>query len=336
MICIIGDPHFGAMKSDEGFLKNQINYFDNELVPYLKTNKITKLNFLGDLFEDRNKISVRVKNEVFHLFERLKDFDIKILLGNHDIFYNTTRDVHSLKFLKKFSNVEVIDSIKTIDSGLYIPWLVDNDELVNYIKENEIPQYAYGHLDIYGFKMTQFETSQSGLPENIFSKFKYVFSGHFHIRSIKNNIIYTGAPYHLNRNDIGIEKGVCLLDESKGTYEFLNSTSTIRFEKIKYPEIPVESIVKDNIIDLEIEYNKDYDEAKVYKYIKDLEKLAPRGNINVKMINNFLNPEDAEQLKNVQFISNKQLIDEYIKNIDITDKETVHSKINELYERCTK
>ena len=68
-VCLITDLHFGVRKNSEVYFDSQKNFLTNQLIPYLKENDITKIFFLGDIFDNRNNINTKVQNDVFHLFD---------------------------------------------------------------------------------------------------------------------------------------------------------------------------------------------------------------------------------------------------------------------------
>ena len=109
-IAILADVHFGY--SNYEFLDSELRFFREVMIPELKRRGIKKIIQLGDLFENRRHLDVYVMNKIHDLFENdLKDFDIYIFFGNHDVFYKNSNEIHSFKFLKKFKNVTVIETI---------------------------------------------------------------------------------------------------------------------------------------------------------------------------------------------------------------------------------
>ena len=93
-IAVIGDAHFGIKKSDKTFLQSQLRFFEDQLVPELKSRNIKNLFVLGDVFDTRQSVNVQTDNIVLKLFkETLKDFTCQIIVGNHDIYHTTTTEV---------------------------------------------------------------------------------------------------------------------------------------------------------------------------------------------------------------------------------------------------
>jgi DNA repair exonuclease SbcCD nuclease subunit len=201
-VAIFSDLHFGAKKNSELVLYSQIRFIEKCLVPYLKKHKITKLFFLGDMFDNRSSINIKIKNEVIKIFENyLKDFDIDLIVGNHDSYFNSSIDVNSVKFFNKFDNVNVIDKITKVDvygkKVVLVPWIVDQGHFIHEFKKFS-GDICMGHFNINGFNLNKYKTSEDGLPTKLFGKkCKKVYSGHFHTRSTQKHygveIIYVGS-----------------------------------------------------------------------------------------------------------------------------------------------
>ena len=342
-IAIIGDLHFGTKKSNDLFVKSQIKFLKNEFIPYLKNNGIKKIFIIGDLFETRNHLNVKTFNTVFDLFNTdLKEFDITIFVGNHDIYYNSTTEVHSIKWLKKFDNVTLIEDITSIELDnrkiLIVPWQVNYKEFSKYIVDNKIESdICLGHFDIIGFLLNNHHICDQGLDRDILSdRFKYVFSGHFHTRNkqIKKDseIVYIGSPWHLTRNDIDEEKGFVELDLEKMKYKFVNNNSSLRFISINYPENISKKLIEGNIVDVHVKYDKDYEEDKFQEYIKLIESYGPASPPIPKIISNFSDDGDT---KDLQIKNMHQLMTEYVSTIkDIRNANHIYSIMDRLYNEC--
>jgi len=337
-IAFITDTHFGVHKCSDVFLNSQLKFFNEEFIPYLEKNNIETIVFGGDIFDSRNSINVKIMNSVFNLFEKLnnKNYKIYVIVGNHDIYYKTTIDVNSLQMLKKFNNVEVVEDITMLDNILLVPWQVEETKFSEYLIDNKIEtDICIGHFDINGFKQTKNQKSIDGFSIKNFDRFKIVFSGHFHLRDeIKKdgtNFIYAGSPYHLDRNDINTDKGFCIIDTESLDYEFINNTTSIKYVSIKYPEI-IDNITN-NIVDVYVDYNSEYDEAEFKKYLNNIEKLNPI-EVSVKLINNFLSGEEVENIEELDLTNTENIIKEYILNLDVKQKDAIDELIFDLYSQC--
>ena len=218
-ICLVSDIHFGVKKNSEVYFNSQKKFLVDQLIPYLKEKCITKIYFLGDIFDNRNSINTKIQNEVFNIFnDHFRDFEITILVGNHDCYFNNSIEINSVKFLGKFENIEIIEEpkIETINGKkiLLVPWIVDFNKFIIDIGNKEFDA-SFGHYNIKGFHYNKFKTSEDGLDGSLFgNKCKKVFSGHFHIRSKQTfldcDIVYIGSPYQLTRNDVDEARAVIM------------------------------------------------------------------------------------------------------------------------------
>jgi DNA repair exonuclease SbcCD nuclease subunit len=293
--CLVTDTHFGHDKNSEVTLDSSMNFFTKQLIPYLKKHKIKRICILGDVFDNRTAIGTKTHDAVYKLFDvHLKDFEVFVIIGNHDIFYNSTIDVHSLQFLYKFDNVRVIDKPTIEQVGerkiLFLPWMVDEESMTTALDQNPA-DILMGHFDLKGFYYNKHVLSRghkSMSSDNFIGRFRKVYSGHFHTRSTKTiadtEITYVGTPYHLNRSDIDEERGFLLLDTQTYKQEWITNTVSCRFGRIEYPEKLSKKLVYNNRIDLYITYTRDdYSPDEYEKYIDKLNKYEP-ASVNINYI----------------------------------------------------
>ena len=96
-IALIGDTHF-ARKAEHPLIKKyikegQLEFFDY-LIAELKRQEVTTVLFTGDIHDTRNTINVEALINTKRLFQtKMADFDIHIILGNHDMYHEN--DVRS-------------------------------------------------------------------------------------------------------------------------------------------------------------------------------------------------------------------------------------------------
>lgn len=344
--CLISDIHFGVRKGSELFLQNQLKFFKGTLIPYLKQKNVFNIHILGDLMDNRNNINVKILSEVTTLFkEDFKDFKIKILAGNHDIYYKTSIKTNSLSFLDILPNIEVIDEIQidkdileaTGKETLLVPWVVDEDDFVQRVNNhhNDL-DYCFAHFELLGFDLNRYVISQGGLnPELVLNNFKRTFTGHYHKPSKKtkgdNYIQYLGCPYHLTRNDIGDEKGFYILDLETDEYEFIKNTNSLEFKKIKYPEPFTEEDISGHVIDVVVDYDENYNEANVQRYLRILDKYNPAMQPSIKIENKIL----GGAVEDVEHQSVEELLTEYVNSLTIQDSSDILDELILLFRSYT-
>jgi len=342
-MALIADPHFGVKKSSKVFLESQLKFFYEELIPYLKDNNISEISFLGDLFDTRNTLNIYMKKCVFDLFEHFEKegFTIRIFPGNHDIYFKTTTKIHSLNFLKKFKNLIVYEDVELLELEnrklLYVPWQISNEDFIKRVANKNIHcDVCLGHFDIKGILMNKTTVSENGLDTKIFHKnYTLTFSGHYHQRSVTkgrgNEIVMIGSPYQLTRNDKGEDRGFSVLDLETLKYEFINSTKTIKFIDLKFPEPFTEELIRGNVVDVTVDYDiGKTDDKRIQTYIQEIEKFDPAYPPNVFINHNLFAKDDLEyDVKSVA-----ELIKEYIDNLEIENKQAVYEIISELYTKA--
>lgn len=337
-VALISDLHLGFKNTKDIFLKSQLRFLKNEFVPYLLENNIDTIFILGDVFDNRNALNHRLQNIVFNFFEKqFKPFKVYIIVGNHDTYFNNTIDVHSLRFLSKFQNVEIIEEMKNTNVGgknfLMVPWITDE---VEFYKEFQDKKYdvCMGHFHFAGFSMNKSKISEEGLSSSMFSNRPgKVFSGHFHTRSRQQKgeaeIIYLGSPYQLTRHDIDEERGFCVLDTDTLAHEYVNNKTSMRYIRLDYPQKFSKDIVRGNLIDIYVRHDDTYESKKIEKYIESVEECEPADMPTIFVIESSIKSKLNSDKYEVGSITD--LIKDYIQSIDINNKDEILDDLMVLY-----
>ena len=341
-IVILGDMHFGV--KDENFFKNQLEFYYKQLIPYCKDNGIKEIFQLGDIFEHRQKSDNFILFKVRELFESLKEneIDFHCLIGNHDIYFKNRIDVNTLELFKDLITIHYFDTIKR--DGIkfqFYSWLLDNTKLPKEVEGDVI----LGHFETLNFEMTKGNFCKNGLDTSVF-KNKLVFSGHFHIRSEKNNVIYTGTPYQITWNDFGNKKGFYVYNTETLKYEFIPNTISKEFIKIIFfnPEkIFVLKSDEEVFQTTEKEFEENFEDFKEFltnSFLKIIVKnrgfekflnIIKYNNINYSFLNEITLQEFCKETKNdgIDFDNKKFLLE------NIND-ERLKNKLETLIEKAKK
>jgi len=338
-IALISDIHFGVRKNSELFLKSQTKFFYEQFFPYLKANGIEKILILGDVFESRTSIDVRIEEAALDFFKEPFQFDI--LIGNHDLYYNNDNSTSSLKMLEKYENVNIINAV-TLDNETgfaYIPWIVDKDKFLSGIESHMTSDVCFGHFDLCGFNILGNHISKNWLTPEHLKGFKKVYSGHFHTKSCRQygntTVTYLGCPYWLDRNDKGQEKGFYIFNTDTYEDRFIENTVSSRFIDIKYPEPINKDIIRDNFIDVYVkEDDVNLNEIEFNKYLAEINACNPIRNATVVVEKNkdYLNND-------VEIVTESKSIIDLIKDFvnvqeKIENKESLVEKLFKIYEEC--
>ncbi len=339
-IAIISDIHFGARRASEIILNSQIKFFKNQFIPDLKSRGIDTIIIPGDFFDNRLALDNKILKTILDLFDTdLKDFQIYILVGNHDSYLESSIHINSLRVFEMYENVKIFkknESITLNNRKIYMcPWITNSKEFLTELESLEEHDICFGHFNFSNFLMFKDQEADHGIsPELFYKKFKKTFSGHFHTRSSKkvgeSEIIYVGNPFHLTRNDIDDERGYSILDLETLDVEFIENKESIKFVKYYYPEKLDKEHIFNNHVDLYVKYDENYDEKKVDEYLSRLESFEPAFPINKKSIN-MINGVEAVELKAT---SGRELIEEYVQQQTIENKQEILEILFKLFDNC--
>ena len=218
---ILNDTHFGSRKTSEIIIEEQRKFFDEVFFPYCKKHRIKGIFHAGDYWTDRYALSVKsmyVSRKMF--LEKLRDngMTMEIIPGNHDLAFKNNSVLNSLKeSFGYFQPHVVIHSNPTecvYEDGMKILWLpwVNSENLRRSLDaiEKTDASILIGHLALSGFEFFKGQEAETVEDEFItkdhLSKFKAVWSGHYHHKSSRDNITYLGSQYQMTWNDYGSRK----------------------------------------------------------------------------------------------------------------------------------
>ena len=189
-----------------------------------------------------------------------------------------------------------------------------------------------GHLEIAGFAMYRGMESHEGLSKDMFSKFDYVFSGHYHHRSSDGHIYYLGNPYELTWQDYNDPRGFHLFDLETRQLEFIENSYTM-FARIEYDDREVEPLdltpldLKDKYVRLVVVNKTDF-----YKFDKFTQKLYTKGCAEIKIVENFSEYEEGTIDGDINLEDTISVLDNYIDSIQTdADKEKIKQYMKTLY-----
>jgi len=220
-VLLLGDIHVGARKDSIAFQEYFTKFFEEILLPYIKTNKIKKIIQAGDFFDNRKSTHTRslnwIKSTLLHPLEVL-GVDLYIICGNHDTVYKNSIELNAIsEHLGHFKKVHPISVPTTIKFGKtpidMIPWIAPENEkeIYNFIKSSD-SKICTGHFEFAGYKMNKGIVSEHGSSIKAFKKYDQVYSGHYHTYSSDGHITYLGTPYELTWADYNDNKSFWVLD----------------------------------------------------------------------------------------------------------------------------
>jgi hypothetical protein len=335
-VILLGDAHLGARNGSTRFSTLFNTFFTEVLYPYMKDNDIKEIYQLGDLFDQRTHVSLKaLHNSKSSWFDPLRDngFTMHVLLGNHDSFHKNTLSINSPNLLlgEYTDCIKLYDAPTTVGSFDIIPWICsDNQEqITEFLNRKKISKYCLGHFEIAGFAMYRgAEGSHEGLSPALFDRYNMVFSGHYHHRSTKGNITYTGTPYEITWSDFADPKGFHVLDTKTGSLKFIENPYTI-FRRVHYNNGwsgDIDSL-KDCIVKVVVQEKSD-----LYLYERFIDSIKLVGTHDLSIIENLDDFKDGEVEETIDLEDSAAIIDSYIDGITTNlDKGKIKTYMKSLY-----
>ena len=231
------DIHFG-LKSGSRTHNTDCEEFVKWFCDTAKKEGAETCIFLGDWHHNRNTTDVSTMNYTVSNLEKLNNsFErVYLIMGNHDEYYKDKREIHSLEFARLFPNIVLVNETLH-DNGVTIcPWLVGEEW-------KEVPKwqnrYVFGHFELPLFMMNAMVQmpDHGQLQGDHFVNQEYVFSGHFHKRQTKRNIVYIGNAFPHNYADAGDDDRGMMLLEWGGKPEYRTWTDQPTYRTYKLSQI---------------------------------------------------------------------------------------------------
>jgi DNA repair exonuclease SbcCD nuclease subunit len=334
----VADLHFGVHQNNPMWHDIAINWA-TWLRDALKKQKITDIFISGDFFHYRAEIAVNTIQLATDILTIWKDFNIVMIIGNHDSYYKDRIDVNSLSILKGWKNITIIETPTSTNlfgrDILFCPWGTQSEELIK-------SDIIFGHFEIESFKMNHFKVCTEGIKsKDLLDNSDLVFSGHFHHREEreykKGKIVYVGNPYQMDFGDVNCTKGYYIIDIPNKTYEFHENTISPEHKKvllsdlIKHPGITAEvkKIFAKNIVKFIIDRHISPDEIEfLLSKFSELETLSITTDYAINFDKFGIDEQDTSGISGVDIPT---AIEEFIGLLDIEDKPTIIEQTLELY-----
>jgi DNA repair exonuclease SbcCD nuclease subunit len=338
-VAIITDTHYGARKGSK-YLHDYFElFYQNVFFPALKEHGVEAVIHMGDAFDSRKSIdyqSLEWSKRV--VFDNLKDYDVHMIIGNHDTYYKNTNEINSPELLlQTYSNIKTYSQPTEVNIGglgiLFLPWINQgNDELsFNCIKKTSC-RCAMGHLELQGFRVNRQIVMEHGTPSELFEKFERVYSGHYHTRSDDGRVFYLGNPYEMYWTDVNDTRGFHIFDTETLTHTPINNPYKL-FHNIYYEDTNYKL------------FNASQYENKIVKVIvrkktnpKDFEKFIDKlhsvGVQELKIVENF-DIHESEEFEVDEEENTLSILNRYIDESDFEfDSNIIKGIFQDLYRQA--
>lgn len=258
-IIICADIHLGIPnKIDDGIWSLKT------IEKYALENNIEKVVILGDLFHDRTNLNIEVINK-FCEFINNSELEWITFPGNHDLYLRNSWNINSIKpFSKNLTVFNDIKLIKIYSSKFWILPFIHYEkvfmdalsEIESKIEEDDI---LLTHIGVNNASLNEcFLLKNWSVVNFTESKFKRVYTGHFHCKQkVGDNLWYPGSPIPNNFTEGFTEHGFFVFNTEKQTHKFINIKNlNFQFENYVIPPDYINVEYKDyKIIDKKLLHN---------------------------------------------------------------------------------
>jgi DNA repair exonuclease SbcCD nuclease subunit len=318
------DLHIGVHQNSATWHEISLGWC-NWFVEELRKEKITDIIFTGDFFHSRSEISVNSIQVASMFLDKLSEFSVIMIPGNHDCYYKDNSNVHSLSILKGHKNITIFDKVTKIKIGdynaVFCPWGTNIEE----IPECDI---IFGHFEIETFKMNLHKVCESGIkPKSLLERAPLVFSGHFHLNDErdydKGRIVYVGSPFQLDFGERENRKGFYILNvEDELEYTFVKNYISPVHRKVSIEELIDGTFDKEECCNnfIKIIVESKHDQKIIDEIIHKCNKFKPLSLVVEAQLNDNINvaaPSDYD----LSGVDISKAIIEFINMLDIESKE---------------
>ena len=338
-IALINDTHYGARKGSKLFHDYFELFYKNVFFPTLEQYGITTVIHMGDAFDSRKSIDYQSLEWAKRVvFEPLRNYDVHMIVGNHDSYYKNTNNTNSPQLLlKDYPNVKTYSNPTEIKVGnldiLLLPWIcMDNQEQSLKLIKKTKAKVAMGHLELQGFRVNRSLVMEHGLEADIFKNFKKVFSGHYHTRSNNGTVFYTGNPYEIYWTDVGDTRGFTIFNTETLEHESIDNPYkmfyNIYYEDTNYQTFDTKEY-ENKIVKVVVRKKTD-----TKKFEKFIDKLYTSGIVELKIVENFEIKESSE-FEAFESEDTLSILNRYIEEAEVNlDKSVVQKILQDVYQEA--
>ena len=307
------DIHFGLKSNSQTHNQDCEQFVDWYIEEAKKAGCDTGI-FMGDWHHNRNSLNITTMDYSLRALEKLgKAFDQFFFFpGNHDLYYKDKRDIHSVEFGKYIPGVTVVHKPITIGDVTLCPWLV-GEEWKSIGKRGG--KYIFGHFELPSF----FMNAMVQMPDHgeiqleHFSNYELGFSGHFHKRQQRLNMIYIGNAFPHNYADAwDDDRGMMILEWGQQP-QYLNWFDAPKYRTVKLSQLidDADNLLKSKMhLRVALDINITYEEASFIKEkfmtdydIRELTLIPEKKEVEITSSIDIQTFESVDQIVSNQIVS---------------------------------
>lgn len=350
-IWILGDMHLGVRANSQEWLEIQRDFYDQVFIPTLKKHVQPGdvLVQVGDAFDNRQSINLKVLHYAIDLFERLGEIlPVHVIVGNHDIWAKKSNEVSAIDSIKWIPNVQVYkDPIQytwTNKNILLMPWRRDTEHEAETLAEFPNANIVFCHSEVKGVALNSKVKNEHGSDSQNFDRYDAVFSGHIHYRQRKGQLRMVGTPYQLTRSDANNPKGFDLIDLETMEETFFENHFSPKFVKYNITTLynttlgDFKAHTDNNFVDLYVP-SSIAQSASLGTLITKIQRSARRIEPNIYQEHDIIDKDlyDMDEIEGQYKNYNIQhLFRTYVDGLPHDDemKQKIHQALKDLHDKC--
>jgi hypothetical protein len=342
-ICLLTDLHFGFKRQSTVFHDYFLKFYDEVFFPFLEKHSIRTVIDLGDTFDSRKTLDLTTidwaRKNFYNRLEEL-ECDVHTIVGNHTTYYRNTNKINTPDLvLSQYKNVRTYSKpTEIIVNGLNIlivPWInQENEKETLELIQTTSAKVVMGHLELNGFYVNRGSQMEGGQDPDVFSKFKKVFTGHFHTRSDNGTIFYIGNPYEMFFSDAGDPRGFIVFDTETLKHSYVNNPNRL-FDFVYYDDTDIDSFDFGSYYGkiLKVIIRRKTDNTAFDHFINGFYQV---GIADLKIIDNYSDATGSEDFDvDLESEDTFSLIQRYVDESDVSlNKDKLKLVLSEIYKEA--